>query len=81
MSKRQIIRLVRKRLGEHPCVGVTIELLEEGVRRDGNWWYVPVRPTKDFGRTYKYYETLTDVEDDVKRDLGPGTDVLLVPSG
>ena len=29
---------------------------------DGEWWYVPVRPTTDKPITYSYFGVLTDIE-------------------
>ncbi len=47
--------------------------LEEG------WWYVPVRFNSQEPRTYEYYDTLTDIEDEIaaKEHL----QVLFVPAG
>lgn len=58
--------------------GVTVEVLEQGVRQDGGWWYVPVHPTVDLPRRAEYYEALVEAEDSIKEQAG--LEVLLVPA-
>ena len=74
----QVVELVRQRLKAQRTDGITIDVVADGIRRDGDWWYVPVRPDREPQRTYQYYEWLLEVEDDVKSEAG--IDVLLVPS-
>jgi len=80
MNQNRVIELVRASLAKRQPQGATIEIIEDGIRQDANWWYVPVRPDRDIPRTYEYYEVLTDVEDEVQHELEDGTEVLLVPS-
>ena len=81
MTARQVVRLVAKHLENRRFNGVPIEVVASGVQREGTWWYVPVRPNLPLRGTWRFFEVLTDVEDDVKRELGDKGDVLLVPSG
>jgi hypothetical protein len=78
MEKQQVLRLIREYLDHHRSNGVTIEILERAVRHDGDWWYVPVRPSGQVPKTYRYYEELTDVETELKDK--EHIDVLLVPA-
>ncbi len=78
MSEQQIGQLVRNYLLDHQPVGGTIEVLEQDIRKDGEWWYVPVRPDHQLPKTYRYYEELTDIENQLREN--EQIDVLLVPS-
>jgi hypothetical protein len=41
MTKRKVISKVQKRL-QAVGYGITFDIVEPGVRADGEWWYVPV---------------------------------------
>jgi hypothetical protein len=78
MSKEQIVELVRKYLKGHQPTDNPIEVLEQSVRSDGDWWYVPVRPNHEIPKTYEYYVALAEVETELKQN--EKIDVLLVPA-
>ncbi len=78
MSEQQIGQLVRSYLQSHQPMGNSIEVLEQDIRRDGDWWYVPVRPSQQLPKTYRYYEELTNIENELREK--EQVDVLLVPS-
>lgn len=78
MSKQDIIQRVNRYLGPHQTAEMTIEIVEKSVQADGDWWYVPVRPTTDKPITYHYFGVLTDIEGEIKEK--EHLDVLLVPS-
>ncbi len=78
MSEQQIGQLVRSCLQSHQPAGNTIEVLEQDIRKDGDWWYVPVRPNHQLPKTYRYYEELTNTENELREK--EQVDVLLVPS-
>jgi len=80
MNQNQVLDLIRRALAKRHPQGATIEIIEDGIRQEGNWWHVPVRPDRDIPRTYEYYEVLTDVEDEVQHEFEDDTEVLLVPS-
>ena len=62
INAKSVAKMVRERFeGRHPS-GVTIEVLEEGVRKMDNWWHVPVRPDVWPARTFELYDALADVE-------------------
>ena len=79
MSEEQIIKLVKKYLLNHQIPENPIEVLDEYVRKQGDWWYVPVKPNHRIPKTYQYYEELTNVEMDIKEH--EQVDVMLVPAG
>lgn len=78
MSKRDVVQRVNHYLKSHPFDGLTVEIVEQAVREDGDWWYVPVRPSSQGSITYHYYGVLTDIEGELKQN--DHLDVLLVPS-
>ena len=59
-------------------MGSTIEALEQGIRKGGDWWYVPVRPDHQLHKAYRYYEELTSIENELREN--EKIDVLLIPS-
>jgi hypothetical protein len=76
-EQQQIVDLVRSYLLRHQNNGLSIDILEQSVRHDGNWWYVPVRPNVE-PRTYQYYDILADVETEIVDN--EHINILLVPS-
>lgn len=46
MSKQKVIRSVKKQL-QDVGHGIDFDVVEAGVRADGDWWYVPVLSHKD----------------------------------
>lgn len=78
LTKRSVIRLVKKHL-DAVGHGIQFEILEAGVRADGEWWYVPVLSSlrgQDVKRdiTVSIFAT---VENDLHNS--EGLTVLLVP--
>jgi hypothetical protein len=78
MSKSEITELMRNYLRERDFSGMTLEVVEKGVRQDGDWWLVPVRPTEYLPKTYYYYDQLVNLEDELREK--ENVEVLLVPS-
>ncbi len=79
MTEKEVVELVKKYLDNHPIPDNKIVVLDHIVRRDGDFWYVPVRPDHPFPKTYQYYEELTEVEMELEEK--EQLDVLLVPAG
>jgi len=79
MSKEQIAELVRRYAEAEEPQELRIEVLDAGVRPDGDGWYVPVRALVDLPKRYPYYEKLADIEEHLRQD--ENLDVLLVPAG
>jgi len=62
-NKRAVAEAVRKHIkGCHPT-GLTLEIIEKGIRKEKYWWYVPVRPNVEPPKLFEYYEALADVEE------------------
>lgn len=77
-EQSRIIELVREHLRHQPPDDFSIEVLEDQIRKDNDWWYVPVRPSRRLDRISHYYEVLAAVEEDI--DAETGENVLLVPT-
>jgi hypothetical protein len=58
---------------------VVLELMEDRIRREDNWFYVPVRLNTEEPRTYQYYDMLVEIEDEIAQQ--ERLRVLLVPAG
>ena len=79
MTGHEVAELVREGLSRQRNGGIRIDVIEEGVRQDGDWWHVPVKPENEPPRTYAYYDTLATVEEEITESNH--LNILLVPSG
>lgn len=80
MTKRELVKAVRNRLGSVDP-RLVFHIVEPAVRRDEDWWYVPVIPELKDGRTPPREFTVTilaSVETKLFSDLGEN--VLFIPS-
>jgi hypothetical protein len=78
VTKKSVIRLVKKQL-DGVGHGIKFELVEAGVRSDGEWWYVPVLSSLR-GQNVKSDVTVSifaNVENELHNT--EGLTVLLVP--
>ncbi|MBI1925135.1 hypothetical protein HYR99_12915, partial [Candidatus Poribacteria bacterium] len=62
MNKHVVAEAVRKYLKDYQPGGATLEVVEEGIRKEPYWWYVPIRPSVEPEKRYAYYEALATVE-------------------
>ena len=79
MEKQELIGLIKERFSKING-GLTLEIIDDGVRQDSDWWYVPViasRNGKDVPRelTINIYENIVTVLEE-NSDLT----VLFVPA-
>ncbi len=79
VSEQDVVEAVRKHLKGHQPGGATLEVVPQGVRRDREWWYVPVRPSKEPPKRFEYYEALANVETELQKT--EHLTVLLIPTG
>ena len=77
-DEQRVIDAVRRQIQGKTPGGATLEALEDGMRQDHDWWYVPIRPSFQPARRYEYYETLAQVETDLQKS--DHLTVLLVPA-
>ena len=78
MSEQNILEIVKRYLDQNRPEGVAIEVVERGLRRDGDWWYVPVRMPERLVRQSHYYDALADAEIEIKDN--EHVEVLFVPT-
>ncbi len=78
MSEEQVVKLVKQYLQNHEYDNVKIEVADGRIHKESTWWYVPVRSNQPEMRTYRYYDELTVVEDELREN--ENLDVLLVPA-
>ncbi len=75
---REIVARIRPYLERTPIEGNVLEIVEEALHLEEDWWYVPVRVQPGEIRTYQYYDMLTDIEDEIKER--ENLKVLFVPA-
>ena len=78
MNSQEILDLVSKHLAGARFADVKMHVEEDAIRQDGDWWYVPLKPVKEFPRRDQYYAFLADLEEEI--DVQENVNVLLVPS-
>jgi hypothetical protein len=78
MDEHQVRKIVSEALARPQSAGVGYQVLAEGIRQDGDWWYVPVARQPRADGIYQYYEDLTRAEDYIEAQHQ--VHVLLVPA-
>ena len=77
-NKRTVAEAVRKYIKDcHPS-GLTMEVIEKGIRKEKYWWYVPVRLSMEPPKLFEYYEALADAEEALEEN--ENLTVFLVPT-
>lgn len=66
LTKLEVAQKVRGYLTGVSPGGITLYVQDADVRKTGNWWYVPVRPSRWPKRMSDFFQTLTNVEDDIQ---------------
>ena len=78
VDREDILRLARQYLLPHQPVNYRLEVLDDGLREEDEWWYVLVRPDRDDVRAYDYYSRLAEAEISLRDE--ENLNVLLVPA-
>jgi uncharacterized protein (DUF433 family) len=76
-DRARIAELVREQLARQDLDGITIEVQPDRVRRQDEYWYVPVLPSRQPPKMYAYYEVLAEVEATIEEN--EELQVFLVP--
>ena len=60
MTKAKVLKLTLAALKKftYPNLGAELVIDAEDLRKDGDWWLVPVHPSKELSRVYPYYDVL-----------------------
>ncbi len=69
---------VQPHLSRNPIQGVVLEIVEDKMRREEDWFYVPVRLNTEKPRTFEYYDMLVEIEDEIAQQ--ERLRVMLVPA-
>lgn len=77
LTSKQIIALANKYLEPHQPEDYRLVVIADGVKKDGDWWYVLVQPSREDIRSYDYYGRLAEAEIRLKDE--ENVNVLLVP--
>jgi hypothetical protein len=77
MDKQAVLERVRLNLKRHRMPNAELEVVEDGVRQDNGFWYVPVKPSTPLSRSFEFYDALAVAEDEL--DSEDKLNVLLVP--
>ena len=65
-TKQRVAEKVREYLKDCRPGGITLEVVEPGVRKEEHWWYVPIRPSAWPAKMFEYYEALAEVEEQLE---------------
>lgn len=77
-EEKRVLDAVRKHIHGRTPGGATLDVLEKGIRKDQEWWYVPILPSVQPKKRYEYYETLAEVEHELQKE--ENITVLFVPA-
>jgi hypothetical protein len=78
MTEEQLVALVRAELQKHRPGGAALDIGPGPIRRQEEYWYVPVMPSVEPPKTFEYYEALAEVEGALEER--EQIHVLLVPT-
>jgi hypothetical protein len=67
-----------QRIQQHMSADLPLVVLEDHIRQENDWWYVPVRPRSAAPKTFEYYQALAELEE--RLDEEANLNVLLVPA-
>ena len=79
LSQREVAARVQPHLQNNPITGIVLEIAEDLINREDNWFYVPVRLNSEEPRTFEYYAMLVEIEDEIAQQ--ERLRVMLVPAG
>lgn len=77
MTRQQIISRLREHLADKRFRRFDFEISEEGIRKDGAWWYVPITSRKEEISPFDYAPALNSIEESFESQ---GIKLLLVPA-
>ncbi len=76
-ERQHIIETVKRYLEPYQPQDYRLNVSEQGIRHQDDWWEVVVQPSREDVRSYDYYGRLAEAENDIedKEHLN----ILLVP--
>ncbi|HEY8746413.1 MAG TPA: hypothetical protein VIM11_00455 [Tepidisphaeraceae bacterium] len=77
LTETEVVDLVRRYLQPHQPNDYRLDVLVDGIKKDDDWWYVLVRPSRDDVPPYDYYSRLAEAEVSMRDE--EDLNILLVP--
>jgi hypothetical protein len=77
-TSQSVSAKVREYLRECRPGGITLDVIDDQVRKEPSWWYVPLRLSNWPPKMFEYYEALADLEGALEER--EQLKVLLVPT-
>jgi hypothetical protein len=81
MTREKVIDTIKQRLTQAEIRQFELEVFEPGVRKDDDWWYVPVSTKKERVSAFDYAPLLSKIEEEFEEKFqDEGTRLLLIPA-
>jgi hypothetical protein len=77
LTQKDVVAMARKYLEPHQPRDYKLQVIEDEVKKDDDWWYVLVQPDREDIPSYDYYGRLAEAEISLKD--AENVNVLLVP--
>ena len=77
MNENDVLNTVETYVNQHQPAAYRLNVLRQGVKHEGNWWYVVVQSTPPDIRARDYANIMEQVEEQIKAQHN--VNVLLVP--
>ena len=78
MSEKEVLDTVEEYVNRHQPKAFRLNVSRQGVRHDGDWWYVVVAPEPEDIRLRDYRDLMEQVEEEIEAEKQ--LKVLLVPT-
>lgn len=78
MSETETLNIVEEYVNRHQTPAFRLSVSRQGVRHEGDWWYVVVEPEPEDIRARDYRDLMEQVEEEIKSEKQ--LKVLLVPN-
>ena len=78
MSETETLNIVEEYVNRHQTSAFRLNVSRQGVRHDGDWWYVVVAPEPEDIRARDYRDLMEQVEEEIEAEKQ--LKVLLVPT-
>ena len=77
VTNEDVVAKVQQLLNDNATPDLTLRVMQNGIREEGDWIYIPVVPNPVPARRFAFYETLAIVEQKMQTEMK--RTVLLVP--
>jgi hypothetical protein len=76
-DRAALVERLQQLLADEDARRFGLELFEDGIRREDDWWYVPISPNVPNVNAFDYAPVLNRIEEALEKE---GTKLLLIPS-